>query len=544
MRNFSPSALFALSLFLSCSALSLQAAVEGNSASNKPQASTAASAMGQPKPNTAPSDNATQPKMNPVQPKTTPAQPLAQQNKGSAPSVMATEAPPMPIPLNPETAQKPGPSPKPATPPAEAIANAETPASPTGAVKQPAPQSAKADAPAKEEKKSPPPPAPIAVKLDPFTGKITKNKVRIRLQPAFDGAVLREVNLNDLVVVMGESDDFYAIQPPADVKAYVYRTFVLDNVIEGNRVNARLKPDLESPVVIQLNSGDRVEGSIYAANNKWMEIKLPSSARFYIAKEYVTKAGDAGLKARLEKKHDEAFQLLNTTEGVAKAEMQKPFDQINLDGIKLNYEHLMKDYPEFPEAGSKAKEALAAILEAYTAKKVAYLENQTRTSATAVEANKKLAAELQAQKSKVNQLEQQIEKNRQMASVTQSSAQPSMPAKPDQLPINMAYWLPAEDSIMARWTEQTGKHSAKEFYEDQKKQAFTLKGIIDPYTRQVKNKPGDYMLLNSSSKLPIAFLYSTTTNLQDYVGHEVSIQVVPRINNNFAFPAYFVLQLE
>ena len=224
--------------------------------------------------------------------------------------------------------------------------------------------------------------------------------------------------------------------------------------------------------------------------------------------------------------------------------MQKPFDQINIDGIKLNYEHLMKDYPEFPEAGNKAKEALAALIDTYTAKKVAYLENQTRTSATAVEANKKLAAELQAQKSKVNQLEQQIEKNRQIASVTQSSAQQTMPAKPDQLPINMAYWLPAEESIMAKWTEQTGKHSAKEFYDDQKKQAFTLKGIIDPYTRPVKNKPGDYMLLNSSSKLPIAFLYSTTTNLQDYVGHEVSIQVVPRVNNNFAFPAYFVLQLE
>lgn len=392
------------------------------------------------------------------------------------------------------------------------------------------------DTPVKEVKKSPP---VAAVKLDPFTGKISKNKVRIRLQPSFDASVLKELNLNDLVVVDGESEDFYAIQPPADVKAYVFRTFVLDNVIEGSRVNARLKPDLDAPVVAQLNSGDRVEGVIHSGNNKWMEIKLPSKTRFYVAKEYVTKAGDAGLKARLEKKQEEAFQLINTTEGLAKAEMQKPFEQINIDMIKGNYQRLMKDFPEFPEVAGKAKEALTVVMDTYTTKKLAYLENQTRTSAGTVEANKKLSVELQNQKSKVNELERQLEQNRQTVAV-----QSYGPPKTDQLPVNMSTWQPVEDSLMAAWSQQTGKHGARDFYEDQKKQAFILKGIVDPYTRPVKNKPGDFMLLNTSSKLPVAFLYSTLVNLQDYVGHEVTVLVVPRANNHFAFPAYIVLQLE
>lgn len=382
----------------------------------------------------------------------------------------------------------------------------------------------------KEEKKKPLPPP---VKIDPYTGKISKNKVRVRTQPQFDAPVLRELNANDLVVVVGEADDFYTVLPPNDVKAYVYRTFILDNVIEGNRVNARLKPDLDAPVIAQLNSGDRVEGIVYPSNTKWMEIKLPASARFYIAKEYITKAGDAGLKNRMEKKQDEANQLLKATDGAANAEMQKPFNEINLNTIKVNYEHLIKDFPEFPDVSSKAKTALTNLLDAYMAKKVAYLESQTQNSSNTQEMNKKLSSELQAQKSKVSQLEQQLQKNGQPVSY-----------KATQLPVNMSAWIPAEDAFIDRWAQQTGNHSAKDFYDAQKKESFTVKGIIDTYTRPVKNKPGDYMLIGTASKLPIAFLYSTIVNLQDYVGHEVTLTVTPRPNNNFAFPAYFVLQLE
>lgn len=392
----------------------------------------------------------------------------------------------------------------------------------------------------KEEKMKPLPPPPAA-KFDPYTGKITKNKVRMRLQPALDAPVFGELNSNDLVVVVGDADDdFYTVMPPNDVKAYVYRTFILDNVIEGNRVNARLKPDLDAPVVAQLNSGDRVDGIVYPSNNKWMEIKLPASARFYIAKEYISKAGDASLKSRLEKKHEIAVQLLKNAEIAAHEEMQKPFNQINLNTAKLNYEHLIKDFSESPDIVSKAKESLSALLDAYMAKKIAFLETQSQNSTTTQEMNKKLATELQAQKSKVSQLEQQLEKNKR----AQPPVQQPNGNKASQLPAHMSAWIPAEESIMAIWSEKTGNHSPKDFYEDQKKESFTLKGIIDTYNRPVKNKPGDYMLIGAASKLPIAFLYSTTVNLQDYVGHEVTVLVISRPNNHFAFPAYYVLQVE
>jgi uncharacterized protein YgiM (DUF1202 family) len=385
----------------------------------------------------------------------------------------------------------------------------------------------------------------VVVQFHPFTGRITKNKVRMRLQSAYDGSILREFNRNDLVVVLGETDDFYAVQPPSDFKAYVSRKYVLDNVVEGTRVNVRLKPELDSPIVAQLDSGQRIEGTIHPASNKWLEIKLPDTVRFYIAKEYIEKAGDVNYKARLEKKQNEAYQLLNTTASVSQSEMQKPFEQINIEGIKFTYQNLILDYPEFPELGLKAKEKLAALQEAYTSKKLAHLEHLSHASSSTIETNKKLSAELNAQKAKITHLEQQIEKNHQFTTIAQPIvvSQPP-PARKQHLPINMSLWLPLEQSLFNAWSQQTGNHNPKDFYEEQKQQGFVLRGVIDPYTRPVKNKPGDYMLINTASKLPIAFLYSTHINLQDYIGHEVSIVVAPRVNNNFAFPAYFVLTLE
>jgi hypothetical protein len=377
--------------------------------------------------------------------------------------------------------------------------------------------------------------------FEPFTGKVLKNKVRLRLQPSFEGAILREFNRNDLVIAVGELDDFYAVEPPADMKAFVFRTYILDHVVEGSNVNVRLKPDLEAPVVAQLHSGDRIEGGIIDPNHpKWLQIKIPTNVQFYIAKDYIEKVGDKHFMTRLEKKREEVSRLLSTTEEMHKNEMHKPFDQVGIEGIKANYAQIIHHYTEFPELGERAKERLAALQEEYTAKKLAHLENQSRASSSTQEVNKKLAAELQVHKTKLALLEKQLGKQHHLASTTPTVP----PEKPQQLPVNMVTWVPVEEDLLKNWVKEGGLNNPEDFYGEQKKEAFVLRGMIDAYHRPVKNKPGDFMLVNPSSKLPIAFLYSTCVNLQEYVGREVSVLVSPRSNNNFAFPAYFVFNIE
>lgn len=387
--------------------------------------------------------------------------------------------------------------------------------------------------------------APAPAKFESFTGKIAKGKVRLRVQPSYEGPVLRELNKGDLVVVTGETDDFFAVQPPADIHGFVFRTYILDNIVEADKVNVRLMPDRDATIIAQLKSGDRVEGTVAQANNKWLEISLPKTTRFYIAKDYIERAGDAGFKDRLDKKQQAATELLNTTNEMSRSEVQKPFEQCSIAGIQANYQHIINDYSEFPDITNKAKENSAALQKAYSDKKMAHLEEQSRLSSQAVAANRQLNAELEAHRTKIAELEHQIESNRYLSPMAQSAddAQ-AYQSRINRLPVNMAAWIPAEDSLFHAWTQATGSSNPQEFYNAQSQQGFMMHGVIDPYTRQVKNRPGDFLLLNAQSKLPIAFLYSTAVNLQDYVGHEVSVFVVPRENNNFAFPAYFVMKIE
>jgi uncharacterized protein YgiM (DUF1202 family) len=381
----------------------------------------------------------------------------------------------------------------------------------------------------------------LSTTFTPFPGRVITNKVRLRLEPSFDGQVYKEAMKSDYLIVLDEKEDFYAIRPPSDSRGYVFRTYILDNIVEGNRVNVRLQPDLSSPIIAQLNSGDRVEGTIDASNNKWLEIKLPNSARFYVAKEYVQSVGNENLLAILEKKREDGYRLLRATESLAISELSKPFDQISINGLKANYNHLINDYPEFPEMGAEAKDRLIKLLEEYTAIKLAFLEKKASINSSFFEVNKKLISELQAEKTRVSQLEKQLAYN----STLQTTPKETAIQKTISMPLNLANWLKVEEELFRQWQQVHGFDlSATDYYASQKKEAFFIKGMIEPYNRPIKNRPGDYIFINLANQLPFAFLYSTQVNLQEYVGKEVSILVSPRPNNHFAFPAYYVFSIE
>lgn len=347
-----------------------------------------------------------------------------------------------------------------------------------------------------------------ATSITPFTGKITKNKVRMRLQPNLESIVLREINSNDMVVVLAESEEFFAIQPPSDIKGYVFRTYILDGVVEGNHVNVRLEPDLSAPIIAQLNSGDHVNGSISTRDKKWFEIALPASTYFYIAKEYVEKIGDANYMARWNKRKEEVSVLIATASKNSQMELSKPFDQINIDPINSDLNKVVNQYSDFTEEVAKAKELLTTIQTAYLSKKVAYMEN-TKPAAIISE-NKPTHRPVQ---------------------ISSSSAK-------------MASWLPVEQSLYETWTAQNEHFSMEEYYRKQAEHAVELKGIIEPYNRPIKNRPGDYLLVNAATHLPIAYIYSTQVNLQERMGQQLTVKGVSRDNHHFAYPAYFILSIE
>ena len=368
---------------------------------------------------------------------------------------------------------------------------------------------------------TPPPqavaPAPVKeVPFTAFTGKVKARKVRLRLKPDLDSHIIKELNKSDLLLVVGEKDNFWVVEPPAGVKAYVFRSFVLDNVVEGNHVNVRLQPSLEAPVIGQLNAGEKLHNaSISARNNKWLEIAAPTSMRFYVAKDYLEFAGGPDLKEKIDKKRHRVEQLLDDASFISKAELKKSFEEIDLDRLTKSYQSIIDEYSDFPDCVEQAKESLATVQETYAQKRLSYQE-----TIGAVQEEKAAPAS-----------------SKELSSLEAISAQVAKEATD-----RMKLWEPIEESLYLTWTVLNGDKDIDQFYEEQKVSSVALSGILEAYTAPVKNKPGDFIVREKD--LPVAYVYSTSVNLQDLVGKKVTLRGIERPNNNFAFPAYYILDIE
>ncbi len=354
--------------------------------------------------------------------------------------------------------------------------------------------------------------------LKPFTGKVNGKKVRMRTSADLDSHIVCELSKDDLIVVTGEKGEFYAVEPPQEVKAYIFRSFVLDNVVEGNRVNVRLSPDREAPVVSHFNTGDHIKGDICKENNKWLEISLPRTCSFYIAKEYLEYAGTPDLKQIYDTRKSTVTKLMDSALILTQAEMRKPFHEIDIARMTQSFETIVHDYSDFPVSVRDAKIALSQVKEEYLHKKIAFLEKKTSQMALNREKNHLTEESVEYISSSFDQGER-----------SQSE--------------RMKIWEPVEESLYLSWSSMHHAKTMDDYYLDQKLKATVKMGILEAFVEPIKQKPGDF-ILKDENDLPICYLYSTQVNLQEYVGKKVNLLVSKRSKNNFAFPAYYVHEVE
>lgn len=347
-----------------------------------------------------------------------------------------------------------------------------------------------------------------------FTGRVLGANVRMRTNADLESHIIKELAKSDLLVIVDEKDDFYAVEPTADIKAYIFRSFVLDNVVEGNRVNVRLAPDLEAPIINHLSTGKRIDGKICEKNNKWLEINPPAGTKFYVAKEFIEYAGGPELKAQTDKRIATVKQLLESTQLLTQAEMRKPFEEISKDRIVKSYQNIINDYSDFPEFVTQAKELLVGFNEMYLEKKISYLEKK---------ASKVASSDIEEETISLNDSEGRF-------------------ANTSSITDRMKVWEPVEESLYLSWAAMHRAKSMDDFYADQKLKSVTISGILEAYADPVKNKPGDFVV--KEKDIPVAYVYSTHVNLQSLLGKRVNLVATPRPNNSFAFPAYYVLDAE
>lgn len=343
------------------------------------------------------------------------------------------------------------------------------------------------------------------INVEPFTGKIKGRKVRMRLKADLDSRVMKELSKGELVKVVGEKGDFWAVEAPQETDAYVFRSFVIDGTVEGNHVNVRLEPSTDAPILTRLNSGDHIENaSVSPINSKWLKIDLPAHTRFYVAKDYVEYAGGPEVKERIEKRRHTAEQLLEASALLSKAELRKTFEAIDFDRVAKGYRSVIEDFSELSDLVDQAKESLASFQEEYLQKKISLLDQEA----------------LATSKRPTNSLE----------------------TPGDPMTDKMRLWEPLEEALYSSWATLNDNKSRQDYYEEQTLASVEVTGIVEPYVTPAKNRPGDFIVRDKD--LPVAYIYSTKVNLQNLVGKQVKLVGVPRPNNNFAFPAYYVIAAE
>jgi hypothetical protein len=334
-----------------------------------------------------------------------------------------------------------------------------------------------------------------------FTGKVKGERVALRPSSKPGSVVIKELKTGDLVLVVGEEGEFYKVLPSLDFKVYVFRSFVLNNTIECNRVNVRTGPSLESPAIALLNSGDRIEGTISDSNPKWYEITPPKGIFLYVAKEHIDHVGGPNLKVELDKKMALGKEKLDATKELTQSELTKPFQEIDFQHIVQAYQDIMSAYEEITDVAQEAKNALIAFQKEYTQHKTTHFFEENPPS--------------------------------------------NIEAKTSIVPTEkIEFWQPIEKALYQVWATSSEDPTTDEFYQEQRETAETITGFIEPYSTSVKSRPGDFILKDKDKGLIIAYLYSTQINLQEFVGKQVTAIVAPRDNNNFAFPAFFVLFIE
>lgn len=362
-----------------------------------------------------------------------------------------------------------------------------------------------------------------------FTGKVLANKVRIRSKADLESHIVRQVNKNELLLIVGEEGDFWAVQPPKNTKAYVFRSYVLDNVVEANRVNVRLEPHVDAPIIAQLQAGDKIQGEVCPINHKWLEVEPPQGSHFYVSKEFIAHAGGPEYLAAMEKRKASVEELISSAFFSAEAECKKSFEEMSPHEATDQFQTVLRSYADFPDAVSQAKEGLALLKDTYLQKKIAYLESRAELSSTAKE---ELLAKHKSENSEL--FEQDIKPD------------PNLWNRRNVQKLNLTdrtrFWDTIEESLYLSWIAFHAGKRQDDFYREQTANATIISGKIESYDDSVRNKPGDYLLRGPHG--PLAYVYSTMVDLEKLEGKTVSLLVSPRPNNHFAFPAYFVLSVE
>lgn len=320
--------------------------------------------------------------------------------------------------------------------------------------------------------------------LFPFMGETTTSKVRLRLSPhILEDNIFRELFREEPLIILGEEEEFYRVLPPHGEKGYVFRTYLLDGYVQGENVNLRIAPDLHARIITQVGRGEYLRGKIASQDYRWMEVNLPSTFFFYVAKGFIARRGDV--------REVSAFQEKS-----------------------MLLEEERKKLALYATGGNKKGEELSSLYE-----------------------------ELIGRAHFHPFLREQIIQDQVLFREAWQKRETSLPKQEENEEEKMekSSWEEKEERLFCQWLSDHPKGSWEQFYECQRAEGEILSGRIALYYKELTEKPGDFLLLNEQGRA-IAYLYSNQIHLEEKVGELVCLLGARRPNYGFALPAYYALR--
>lgn len=124
----------------------------------------------------------------------------------------------------------------------------------------------------------------------PFNGEIKGNMINVRADSTTGADIICSVNRGEPINVVGQLYDWYKIRIPKGCPSYIKKTLVApidDKTIKvlKDRVNIRLKPDEQAPIIGKANTDEvlTVTGSV----GDWFKIEPISSSYGWVNKKFV-----------------------------------------------------------------------------------------------------------------------------------------------------------------------------------------------------------------------------------------------------------------
>jgi len=236
--------------------------------------------------------------------------------------------------------------------------------------------------------------------------------------------------------------------------------------------------------------------------------------------------GDVAYFHRVEATREHAKTRLEELQSDVAVELRKPFPDINLARQVNELKAIAEQKQDFPEYASRAEDLVKSTQDQYLQLSQSY------------QATQKVLARVADEKSK--EVEQ---KNAQVAMI--DSGAPLCQESKGASSKSLSYSLEQQEAkLLAQAIEAGNTASSEAFYAAEFRSSDELFGQLIPYDRAVKNRPGDFMLVDAKTKVPLAYLYSSRIDLCPCVGKLVRLLVAKRPNHNFALPAFFVLEVK